>query len=103
MKVYIIGKVGDVSSKKRHALVYLKFMQHEQRLEDIGYEVVNPMRIVPFGTGWKEAMLICIPAMLRCEAVAPLPDWKKSRGGKIELRIAADFNLTAVFLSKMNE
>jgi hypothetical protein len=37
---------------------------------------------------WSKAMRMVLRAMLLCDGVSLLPDWKKSKGAKIEARLA---------------
>jgi hypothetical protein len=38
-------------------------------------------------------MRTAISLMLRCDGVALLPDWKQSKGAKIEARLARDLGI----------
>jgi hypothetical protein len=83
-KIYICGKVsGDPDYNK-------KFLKEEKRLLSHGYEPINPTAIISHKTEWAEAMRIAIRAMLLCDGISLLPDWKKSRGAKIEVRLARE-------------
>lgn len=84
-KIYLAGKVtGDPSYKK-------KFEAGVKHLEDLGWkreDIVNPAQKVPDGTPWLKAMWKCLGLMRRCGWVAMLPDWKESRGARVEHWIA---------------
>jgi hypothetical protein len=88
MKLYICGQVtGDKNYQQ-------KFQNAEMQLREAGYtDIVNPARLVPGGTPWKEAMRICLKALLDCDGIAALPDCKYSRGANIELDLAAHLGM----------
>jgi len=86
-RIYICGKVtGDPDYKK-------KFLKEENRLFSLGYEPVNPAVIVPSNKDWSSAMKTVLRAMLLCDGVSLLPDWKKSKGAKIEVRLARELSI----------
>ena len=81
-QVYICGKVtGDPN-------YYKKFLKEEDRLFSLGYEPVNPAACISRNEEWPKAMRTAIRMMLLCDGVSLLPDWKKSKGAKIEARLA---------------
>ena len=84
-KIYISGRItGDPNYRE-------KFLDEEIRLAGLGYKVVNPAAIISGKMQdmcWCEAMRIVIREMLLCDGISLLPDWKKSRGAKIEVRLA---------------
>lgn len=84
MKLYLSGKItGDANYKE-------KFHSARIRLEDAGFEVVNPCELgLPDDVSWEQAMKVDIREMLICDAVAVLPDWIDSKGAFMEVDIAA--------------
>jgi hypothetical protein len=88
-RVYIAGKVTG----EKYAECVKKFSSRAEILRAQGYEVVNPMEIVPEGTGWKDAMKLCISELMNCDAYYMLPDWRYSKGAKIELQLALALDL----------
>ncbi|MDR1587285.1 MAG: DUF4406 domain-containing protein [Treponema sp.] len=87
MKLYLCGKItGDDNYRA-------KFLDAENTLYEAGFYPVNPAACVPSNTDWNHAMRTAIGLMLRCDGVALLPDWKKSRGAKIEVRLARELGL----------
>ena len=84
-KVYIAGKVtGDPGYKA-------KFAEAERILRDNSLGIlqpVNPAEFVPEGMGWHRAMALCLLRLAGCSTVYFLPDWRDSRGARIEHRWA---------------
>jgi len=86
-RIYICGKVsGDPDYDK-------KFLKEENRLFSLGYEPVNPAAFISRKEEWSKAMRTAIRAMLLCDGVTLLPDWKKSKGSKIEVRLARELGM----------
>lgn len=102
-KVYIAGKVGDVSEPETLRIRQANFQRREKELKRIGYKVVNPMKIVPAGTEWRDAMRICVRALCECDYISLLPDWRQSEGAMIEAHIAERLKMPHVYPSAMNE
>jgi hypothetical protein len=88
-KVYIAGKVTG----EKYADCVRKFNRQSEILRNQGYIVVNPMELVPKDTNWKTAMQLCIHELIECDAYYMLPDWRNSRGAKIERQIAQELDL----------
>ena len=86
-RIYICGKVtGDPD-------YYIKFLKEENRLFSLGYEPVNPAALISRKEEWSKAMRTAIRAMLLCDGVSLLPDWRKSKGAKIEARLARELGM----------
>jgi hypothetical protein len=86
-KIYVCGKItGDPDYDK-------KFLKEEDRLFSLGYEPVNPAAFISRKEEWSKAMRTAIRAMLLCDGVSLLPDWKKSKGAKIEVRLARELKM----------
>ena len=90
MKVYICGKVtGDDHYAE-------KFMEAKRELEKLGYEAVNPIAYTSNTWTWERCMRVVIRELCLCDAIHLLPDWKDSRGGRLEKQIAEELNLKFV-------
>lgn len=81
-KVYIAGKVtGDPEYRE-------KFEAAEQHLRETGCfaedAIINPAKACPDGWSWLRCMLHCMRLLAGCSMVLFLPDWRESRGAKIE-------------------
>lgn len=101
-KVYIAGKVGDLTDDAYYYEVLRKFAQRERELRKLGYSPVNPMTLVKRGTDWAEAMKVCVRALTFCDYISPLPDVQDSPGATIEINLAYSFRMTLVYPSKIN-
>jgi hypothetical protein len=92
-----MGKVGDLNNDDdAYILCCLKFEKRAEELRKMGYVAVSPMQIVARGTEWVQAMKICIPAMLDCEGVSPLPDTWNSTGGLIEFNLSQQLRMPII-------
>jgi hypothetical protein len=79
MRLYIAGKVtGDPDYKA-------KFDRADMWLKVAGYDVENPTEHGLENATWVGAMRWLIPRLLSCHGVALLPDWRKSRGARLEV------------------
>jgi hypothetical protein len=86
-KIYISGKITGDSNYQN------KFLKEENRLFSLGYEPVNPAAVVTLIMEWGKAMRMVLRTMLLCDGVSLLPDWKKSKGAKIEARLARELGM----------
>jgi hypothetical protein len=96
-KIYISGSISGDPDYRR------KFSCAEERLFDAGYCPVNPAKMnVPI-EAWERAMRNAVIIMLGSDGVALLPDWKQSKGAKIEVRLARDLGIPVRPLEKWLE
>jgi hypothetical protein len=86
-KLYICGRITGDSN------YHSKFLDAENDLYDAGFYPVNPAACIPANTDWNQAMKKAINIMLQCDGVALLPDWKKSKGAKIEAVLARELGI----------
>lgn len=87
--VYISGPITGLDYEKAAAAFYVA----ESKIRSIygtNVEVVNPVRLVPKGTKWDEAMRVCIEHLMKCKYIHMLPDFYKSRGARLEMTIAQE-------------
>ena len=92
--IYLSGKVTGLDFDQTVA----KFLQTERWLKYYGFAVINPMKRIPVGTNWTQAMLICMDDVKRSDAVLLLHDWIDSDGAALEKK-CADWNKIPVFES----
>jgi len=86
-KIYISGKVtGDPGYRE-------KFIAEADRLQALGYRPVNPTAQIPADASWPAAMRIALGAMLECDGVSLLSDWRDSRGAMVEERLARELEM----------
>lgn len=83
MILYVVGPVTGRDNLNREA-----FAEAARALTDAGHFPSLPHRNVPPDAPWADAMRLSIRAMLRCEGVARLPDWRSSKGARIESQLA---------------
>ncbi len=89
-KIYIAGKVtGELQSE-----CTLKFAELKQKIEDLGFEVINPLEVVgDWKTPWNKAMRMCISKLTECDAIVLIPDWVTSKGARVEYDIAKQLEI----------
>jgi hypothetical protein len=94
MTLYIAGKVtGDPVYRQ-------KFLDAEGRLSAVGYNPVNPTAFIPARATWKLAMRQALSEMLKCGGIALLPDWRRSKGARLERRIAKKLGIPCASLEQ---
>ena len=87
-KVFISGKVSDLP----YLVAYGKFSNAERMLQQMGYATVNPMKICKRDWSWVRCMIKCLWAIMWCDKIYQLPDWKESKGARIEYKWAKILN-----------
>jgi hypothetical protein len=83
--IYISGPMSGIKNKN-----YPAFMKAAVQLRKKGYVVVNPAELdigIPKST-WEECLRRDIKEMMKCHAIATLPNWQKSKGAMLEIYIA---------------
>lgn len=102
-RVYIAGKVTG----EKLATVTAKFGQAQKDLEAKGYEVVNPLAVTAAACNpadgrwldmpWQQAMQLTIAAMMTCQCVYMLSDWRFSKGATIEHDLAERLGMPVLY------
>ena len=83
--IYIAGKVSGLPIER----VLKKFASAQSEIEDLGFKAINPIVVVnDWQCEWHTAMKKCIKALMDCDAVVVLDDYKTSDGAKIELELS---------------
>jgi hypothetical protein len=81
LTLYLCGRItGDDDYRD-------KFLNAENELYEAGFHPVNPAVVIS-DANWNHAMRKAVSLMLQCDGIAVLPDWKKSKGAKIEVALA---------------
>ena len=83
MRIYVIGPVTGREDRNRPA-----FEQAARTLERSGYDVCVPHWFIPDSAEWGIAMRRSIEMLVKCDGVACLPDFGKSKGARIEADLA---------------
>jgi len=91
-RIQIVGKVTGLNLIDAKT----KFKESQNFLEERGYEVVNPMQIVPLGSTWHEAMRICVKSLLEVDAIAVQADWVDSKGAQAVYLLATTLNMKII-------
>lgn len=85
MKVYISGPITGLPYEE----VEKAFNEAEIRLQEQGYEVVNPLNNgLPTNATWNEHMRVDLKLLLDCDAIYLLKGYQKSKGAMIEYDLA---------------
>lgn len=88
MILYVVGPVTG-----RGRLNEPAFRRAASALEAAGFSAVIPHETVPSSADWRTAMRESIYAMLGCDGVARLPDWRSSKGARIESMLAKQIGM----------
>lgn len=94
-KIYIAGKVTGLD----YAETSMKFGKHEVELRRQGHEPVVPLNLVNRSDDWNTAMRKCIAALITCDEIHLLHDWKESRGARMEHSIASDLGMGIIYVN----
>lgn len=91
-RVYISGPITGITDNNASA-----FEAAEKLIASIGLVPVSPLRNCPMFAKWAEYMRFNIPRMLQCDCVYAIPNWRKSKGARIEIQLALDLDLSIRF------
>ncbi len=91
MKYYISGQITGLDLEVAKSI----FEAKELELKAMGRVPVNPMKVIEYHPNltWKDYMMADIEALFDCQGIVMLPNWKNSRGAKIEHDIAKHLEL----------
>lgn len=92
MRVYVAGPMTGLPQ-----LNYPAFHAVAEVLRRIGYEVESPAENdAPVSGEWRDWMRLGLTQMLRCDTVATLKGWKKSKGARLEVQVASALGIPVV-------
>ncbi|KQP39236.1 DUF4406 domain-containing protein [Pseudorhodoferax sp. Leaf274] len=91
-RIYIAGPMTG-----HPELNFPAFHAEAARLRGLGFDVVNPAEInTDPNAGWQTCMRDDIAQLVRCDGVATLPGWQRSRGASIEVGLAQGLEMPVV-------
>jgi hypothetical protein len=100
-KLHLIYISGQITGNEKNA--FKEFERAEKRLQKLGYLVVNPMKLShDHDRTWQSYMKDDIRALLQCDGIYMLPNWKESKGAIIEHDLATNLGI-GVFYEKTTE
>ena len=85
---YLAGPVTGRAHRNETA-----FAEAQHLLERHGWQVCNPLRVVPASASWLGAMVRCLWHLSLCDEVRMLPGWHQSRGARWEVAAAVVLGL----------
>lgn len=89
MTIYIAGKVSGIEMEAR-----VIFKRAEIKLKLQGHEVINPMELEhDHDKTWQSYMRECIIGMMRADVIYLLPNWRESKGARIEVQLAHNLGI----------
>ncbi|NOV25910.1 DUF4406 domain-containing protein [Cupriavidus necator] len=93
MRTYIAGPMSGIP-----LLNFPAFHEAARALRAEGHDVVNPAEInADPSAGWLECMRADIRELVTCDAIYLLPGWEKSRGARLEAKIAEGLGFRMIF------
>lgn len=92
-KIFISGQISGLD----YNVAKWYFNNTEVMLEGLGYDVVNPTKLCDSNWHWLRCMYICIVALADCDAVYFLPNYKHSKGARVEMFFAKLFGKSIIF------
>lgn len=98
MKIYISGRItGNAHYMQdfERAESYLNF----SNINGQKFDVVNPCKVSPFDENktWRDYMREDIKALVDCDAIYMLRGWRRSKGARLERRIAIKLGLEVIY------
>lgn len=99
IKLYLSGPMSDMPEHNFPA-----FHRAAMQLRAMGHIVVNPAEIDhgPHAT-WSDCLRGDLPHLVRCDAIALLPAWNRSKGARLELHVALELGMPVFTLAELIE
>lgn len=97
---YISGPITG-----RPESVYIPaFAQAKNKLTEAGYYPINPCELSHLhDKKWESYMAEDFRALLDCQAIYMLPDWKESKGARIEHAVASELGMEIIYSNEWKE
>lgn len=93
-KCYISGKITGLNENE-----YISnFRNGCEAIVVLDYTPVNPLDNAKDGLSYAELMRKDIAVLVECDAICMLPDYRESRGARLELEIAKVIGLKIYYL-----
>ena len=90
MKVYISGKISGLDIE----LAKKSFQEAENKMLELGYEVINPLKLPDnHDKSWESYMRVCITYLTQCDAIYMLDGWENSKGANLEYYLAYELKI----------
>ena len=92
MKYYLSGAISKQPDFKNY------FKQHEDELRHWGVtSIFNPASVHwPKDVKWAKCMKFDIAILMNCDCLVLLPNWKKSKGVKVELYLCKKLKIRVI-------
>lgn len=99
MKVYISGKITGLPVEEYEK----KFQDAEELLTAVGLDPVNPVKNgLDQESEWKSHMVRDIEMLFGCEAIYMLDNWVRSKGARIEHKIAEETDIEILYAAELD-
>lgn len=83
---------GGMSGLPEHN--FPAFFAAADQLRAVGYGIVNPADTgIVDGWEWADYLRHDLKDVLRCDGVATLPGWRRSRGARLEVHVATQLGM----------
>ena len=93
MKIYISGKITGLPFEE----VEVNFTNAQNRLEEAGFKVVNPLNNgLSQNDKWEHHMKADIKLLMECNTIYLLSNWKESKGARIERNLAVSLGYDVI-------
>jgi hypothetical protein len=98
MKIYISGQISGLPEAE--ALSNFEKAKSQLQLMHPDATIISPMHDIKHehDKSWENYMKEDIHVLLRCDTIAMLPNWTKSRGATLEYLIASHLNSDIIYL-----
>ena len=91
--IYIAGPMNGYPGMNFDAFHKAAF-----NLRAAGFTVINPAELNPdVNADWSDCMDVDIDAVFECDAIYMLKGWEKSKGARIEYRIAKNRGMEIIY------